>query len=107
MKHLFLGGAGEFGGERLLREDLVVVTIEYRTGLLGFLSDESKTIPGNFGISDVQIALGWVQQAIADFGGNPQSVTLAGYGQGATIAHLLSLNPSTSSKCFLFCRLFK
>ena len=49
------------------------------------------------GLSDVSLALSWVQQAIAEFGGNPQSVTLAGYGQGAVIAHLLSLNRVTSS----------
>jgi len=90
-------GAGEFGGNRIMREDIVVVTVEYRVGLLGFLSDETKALPGNLGMVDVQLALGWVQQAIADFGGNPQSVTLAGYGQGAVIAHLLSLNPSTSN----------
>ena len=84
-----------------MREDLVVVTVEYRVGLLGFLSDETKKLPGNLGMVDVQLALGWVQQAIADFGGNPQSVTLAGYGQGAVIAHLLTLNPGTSSKIIL------
>ena len=80
-----------------MREDVVVVTVEYRVGLLGFLSDETKTLPGNLGMLDIQLALGWVQQVISDFGGNPQSVTLAGYGQGAVIAHLLSLNPTTSN----------
>ena len=76
----------------------MVVTVEYRTGLLGFLTDETKKMPGNLAVSDVSLALSWVQQAIAEFGGNPQSVTLAGYGQGAVIAHLLSLNSVTSSK---------
>ena len=80
-----------------MREDIVVVTVDYRSGLLGFLSDETKTIPGNFGMTDVELALEWVQQAIADFGGNPQLVTLAGFGQGAVMAHLLSLNSGTSS----------
>ena len=90
-------GAAEFGGHKLMREDLVVVTVEYRTGLLGFLSDETKNMPGNLALSDVALALTWVQQAIAEFGGNPQSVTLAGFGQGAVIAHLLSLNQATAS----------
>ena len=96
-----------------MREDIVVVTVEYRSGLLGFLSDETKTIPGNFGITDVVLALEWVQQAIADFGGNPQLVTLAGFGQGGVIAHLLSLNSVTSSiyfgqfyKLIVLCRSF-
>ena len=69
-----------------------------RTGILGFLSDETKKLPGNLGLADVSLALSWVQQAIAEFGGNPQSVTLAGYGQGAVIAHLLSLNRVASSR---------
>ena len=90
-------GAAEFGGHKLMREDLVVVTVEYRTGLMGFLSDETKNMPGNLALSDVALALTWVQQAIAEFGGNPQSVTLAGFGQGAVIAHLLSLNQATAS----------
>ena len=54
-----------------MREDVVVVTVEYRVGLLGFLSDETKTLPGNLGMLDIQLALGWVQQVISDFGGNP------------------------------------
>ena len=81
-----------------MKEDVVVVTLEYRTGVLGFLSDETKLMPGNLGMTDVVLGLSWVQQAISEFGGNPQSVTLAGFGQGAVIAHLLSLNPLTSSK---------
>ena len=92
-----VGGAGQFGGTRLMREDVVVVTIEYRTGLLGFLSDETKNMPGNIALTDVALALSWIQQAIAEFGGNPQSVTLSGFGQGAVLAHLLSLSPLTSS----------
>ena len=131
------GGAPQFGGGKLMREDLVVITVEYRsacdedmwiclymlilfivltcflllkhplipqifrTGLLGFLSDETRELPGNLGLTDVALALDWVQQAVADFGGNPGSVTLAGWGQGAVIAHLLSLNPTTASKCHL------
>ena len=92
------GGAAEFGGSRLMREDVVVVTVEYRTGILGFLSDETKKLPGNIGLTDVVLALRWVKERVEDFGGDPNSVTLAGYGQGATIAHLLSLNHLTSSE---------
>ena len=75
----------------------MVVTVEYRTGILGFLSDETKKLPGNIGLTDVVLALRWVKERVEDFGGDPNSVTLAGYGQGATIAHLLSLNHLTSS----------
>ena len=94
---MYLGGAAEFGAHRIMKEEVVVVTVEYRTGLLGFLTDETKKMPGNLALSDVSLALSWIQQAVAEFGGNPQSVTLAGFGQGAVIAHLLSLNSVTSS----------
>ncbi|XP_023347307.1 esterase E4 isoform X2 [Eurytemora carolleeae] len=90
-------GAGSFGANKLMRENLVIVTVEYRVGALGFLSDGYDSVPGNYGISDVILALRWVQQAISDFGGNPRQVTLAGHGQGAVIAHLLSLQASSSS----------
>ena len=91
----------ELGKKCLMREDVVVVTVEYRTGILGFLSDETKKLPGNIGMTDVVLALRWVKERVEDFGGDPNSVTLAGYGQGATIAHLLSLNPLTSSESVL------
>ena len=81
-----------------MREELVVVTVEYRTGILGFLSDETKNLPGNLALTDVLLALRWVKEVVEDFGGDPNSVTLAGYGQGATIAHLLSINPLSSSE---------
>jgi len=90
------GGAPELGAEFIMREDIVVVTLEYRSGILGFLSDGTKYLPGNLGLEDVRVALGWVQQNIGDFGGDPGKVTVAGHGQGATIAHLLALNPTTS-----------
>ena len=76
----------------------MVVTVEYRTGILGFLSDETKNLPGNVALTDVILALRWVKEVVEDFGGDPNSVTLAGYGQGATIAHLLSLNHMTASE---------
>lgn len=91
------GGAPELGAEFIMREDIVVVTLEYRSGVLGFLSDGTKYMPGNLGLEDVRVALGWVQQNIGDFGGDPGKVTVAGHGQGATIAHLLALNPTTSA----------
>ena len=43
-----------------MKEDVVVVTLEYRTGVLGFLSDETKLMPGNLGMTDVVLGLSWV-----------------------------------------------
>ena len=85
-------------GQESYRRRYLLKLSSDRTGLLGFLSDETKSLPGNLGLADLGLALDWVQQAIAEFGGNPNSVTVAGWGQGAVMAHLLSLNPRTSSK---------
>jgi para-nitrobenzyl esterase len=74
----------------------VVVTLNYRMGLFGFLSQDdlnSEGHPwGNYGILDIQAALRWVQDNIAAFGGDPNNVTLGGQSAGAsdTSANLVS-----------------
>src|SRR2546429_4178608 len=65
----------------------VVVTLNYRLGLLGFLAhpalDNEGHPFGNYGILDIQEALRWVQRNIAAFGGDPGNVTLGGQSAGA------------------------
>jgi carboxylesterase type B len=86
------GGAFVFGcstspvyeGSYLAHDsNIVVVTINYRLGALGFLvlGDE---VDGNFGIKDQRLALEWVQENIRNFGGNPGAVTLSGDSAGAS-----------------------
>jgi para-nitrobenzyl esterase len=76
------------GGPLAECDDVVVVTVEYRLGALGFLF-----MPGvapNLGLQDQVCALGWVQHHIADFGGDPGNVTIFGESAGATsVAYLL------------------
>jgi para-nitrobenzyl esterase len=57
--------------------NVIVVTINYRLGVLGFLINDD--LNGNFGIQDQRFALQWVQKNIAQFGGNPAQVTLYGF----------------------------
>lgn len=72
--------------------DIVFVAINYRLGILGFLSTGTKEAPGNNGLKDQVIALRWIRDHISKFGGDPNSVTLMGYSAGAmsTSMHLVS-----------------
>nr|XP_051686085.1 cocaine esterase-like isoform X8 [Oryctolagus cuniculus] len=73
-------------------EDVVVVNIQYRLGVLGFFSTGDQYATGNWGYLDQVAALRWVQQNIAHFGGNPGRVTIFGVSAGGTSvsSHVLS-----------------
>ncbi|XP_006825360.1 acetylcholinesterase-like [Saccoglossus kowalevskii] len=73
--------------------DVIVVTINYRLGALGFLSTGDDVAPGNYGFLDQVEALRWVQQNIAAFGGDPNTVTLFGESAGAMSAHYHVMSP--------------
>lgn len=71
---------------------VVVVTINYRLGILGFLNantDPYKRSPANYGLMDQIAALHWIQQNIAVFGGDPTNVTVVGHGTGAACVNFL------------------
>ena len=77
----------EFDGERIARRGIVVVTVNYRVGALGFLThpeitEEAPDAPANFGNLDQHAGLRWVQRNIAAFGGDPAKVTIAGQSAG-------------------------
>ncbi|KAH8283672.1 hypothetical protein KR018_011587 [Drosophila ironensis] len=74
---------------------VVVVTVSYRLGPFGFLSTGDGEMPGNFGLKDQRLALQWVQQHIASFGGNPSLVTILGHSAGGVSTHLHMLSPSS------------
>jgi len=85
----FLNGSSDIYNSRVLttRGDVVVVTINYRLGALGFLAHPALAgpgqDPGNYGLADQQSALRWVRDNIAAFGGDPDRVTIAGESAGA------------------------
>ncbi|ERE80139.1 liver carboxylesterase isoform X1 [Cricetulus griseus] len=74
-------------------EDIVIVSIQYRLGILGFFSTGDKHARGNWGYLDQVAALHWVQQNIASFGGNPGQVTIFGASAGGTSVSSLVVSP--------------
>jgi para-nitrobenzyl esterase len=96
------GSSNDYDGSKLATgaryggSDTVVVTLNHRLGLLGFLGHPALESEGhrsvNYGIMDVQAALRWVRRNIAAFGGDPDNVTVGGQSAGAsnTGANLIS-----------------
>uniref|UniRef100_B4MQE6 carboxylesterase n=1 Tax=Drosophila willistoni TaxID=7260 RepID=B4MQE6_DROWI len=74
-------------------ETVILVTMSYRLGALGFLSTGDINMPGNYGLKDQELALKWVRDNIAYFDGDRNRVTLFGHGAGAVATHLHLLNP--------------
>ncbi|KAJ9600061.1 hypothetical protein L9F63_009642, partial [Diploptera punctata] len=81
------------GPDRLMNGRIILVSINYRLGALGFLSTGDEVIPGNNGLKDQVMALRWVQQNIAHFGGDPSNVTIFGMSAGAASVHYHLLSP--------------
>lgn len=86
------GNVDNYGPDFLVARDVVVVTINYRLEVLGFLCLETKEVPGNAGLKDQVAALQWVRRNIANFGGDPDNVTVFGESAGgaSTALHVLS-----------------
>lgn len=95
----FISGSGSDAGydaTRLVQEDVIVVTLNYRIGALGFLPHPVLTAvageSGNLGIQDQQKALKWVKANIKAFGGDPNNVTIFGESAGghSVLSHLVA-----------------
>ncbi|MDF1478988.1 carboxylesterase/lipase family protein [Leifsonia sp. H3M29-4] len=103
------GGAYIFGASSqrmfdahhfVTRGDVIVVTVNYRVGALGFLDLSSfdsgeHVFDSNLALRDVLLALNWVQQNIAAFGGDPKNVTLFGESAGGGLVTTLMTTPSS------------
>ncbi|GBP02559.1 Esterase FE4 [Eumeta japonica] len=91
----FTNGYGNLGlPYNIVERDIVVVTLNYRLDVHGFLCLNTESIPGNMGLKDQLAALKWVKHNIQAFGGNPDDITLLGYSAGSFSAEVLMLSPA-------------
>ncbi|KFQ48497.1 Carboxylesterase 5A, partial [Pelecanus crispus] len=91
--NFIFGGASRYDGSALSAyENIVVVIIQYRLGLLGFLNTGDEHARGNWAFLDQVAALRWIQENIEHFGGDPGSVTIFGVSAGScfVFGHVLS-----------------
>ena len=91
------GESGDADATPLAQKGVIVVSINYRLGYLGFFAhpalDAEGHLNGNYGIMDQQLALKWVQRNIAAFGGDPDRVTIAGQSAGGISAYCHLVSP--------------
>ncbi|XP_022216826.2 esterase-5B [Drosophila obscura] len=91
------GGAAQNGHENFMREgNLILVKISYRLGPLGFASTGDASLAGNFGLKDQRLALLWIKQNIASFGGEPENILVIGHSAGGASVHLQMLREDFS-----------
>lgn len=99
----FVGGSGAGGsttGEEFAKQDVILITINYRLGRLGHfafpaLSEEHPEEPkGSYAYMDQIAALEWIQENITEFGGNPDNVTIFGFSAGGVSVHSLMTIPA-------------
>ncbi|ORY88106.1 Carboxylesterase [Leucosporidium creatinivorum] len=85
------------GAELANAQNIVVVTVQYRLGLLGFMRNDALSLYGNYGLKDIIMALKYVKSDINSFGGDASRVTLVGQSSGAELIKTLLVTPSATS----------
>lgn len=101
----FIDGFGseiEFDGEAYAKRGIVLVTVNYRLGLLGYFAHPDLTArdghSGNYGLLDQIAAIDWVRENIAAFGGNPDQITIFGQSAGGMSVRALISSPLMKGK---------
>ena len=95
------GGSSETrqDGQFLAHRNVVIVSMNYRLGIFGFfvhpelVAESSHHASGNYGLMDQSAALNWIQENIANFGGDPDNVTIFGQSAGSLSVSLLMASP--------------
>jgi len=103
----FMSGYGfekEFDGDAYAKKGVILVTINYRLGVFGFLAhpllsaENADNLSGNYGMMDQIKALDWTRENIANFGGDPNNITVFGQSAGAMSVRNLLCSPLTKGK---------
>ncbi|KAF5307859.1 hypothetical protein FQR65_LT06591 [Abscondita terminalis] len=87
------GSASDYDPSLFMDQDVVLLTINYRLGPFGFLTTTTYHMLGNDGLKDQAMAIKWVKNNIAAFGGNSEKITVFGQGAGGISAHLHMMSP--------------
>lgn len=93
------GHSAHFDGEHFARQGVILVTINYRLNVFGWMVDPELSaesehgVSGNYGLLDQIFALKWVRRNISSFGGDPERITLAGQSAGAACVQALCSSP--------------
>jgi para-nitrobenzyl esterase len=88
-----------YSGEKLAKKGVVLVSIAYRVGQLGFLAhpelsvESPNRVSGNYGLLDMIAGLKWIQKNIASFGGDPKRITIFGESAGGIAVSMLCASP--------------
>lgn len=92
------GSAGnQFGPDFLIEQRVILVTLNYRLGILGFMSLGTPEYSGNMGLKDQQLALKWVHSNIEHFSGDNQRITLFGHSAGGSSTNFQILSSESRS----------
>lgn len=95
------GHSAHFDGEPFARQGVILVTINYRLNIFGWMvhrslsAESERQVSGNYGLLDQIFALEWVRRNIAAFGGDPDNITIAGQSAGAMSVQALLTTPLT------------
>ncbi|BET00279.1 Esterase [Nesidiocoris tenuis] len=82
-----------YGPDFLMNEDVVLITINYRLGPIGFASLENEAMTGNYGLKDIEESIRWTKRNAAAFGGDPEAITIFGQSAGAEGVTLILKGP--------------
>ncbi|KAH8410527.1 hypothetical protein KR215_011883 [Drosophila sulfurigaster] len=91
------GSAAQYDATPMAQQGAIVVAPQYRLGSLGIMGDGTKEFDGNLAMFDLSLALRWVNDYIANFGGDPKQVQAIGHGSGASSAMYLAMSRTARS----------